>query len=194
MLDTQGKEHVVIVGYKAATITHEFKWFMDGHTDGFVTVVEPIDLEPKSNVAYIISITQDKEERKRVINQLQGHAFATFVHDSVVTHGECTIGEGAFIGPNSSIFFGATIGPHCIIGPYSMVSHRAKLGTSTMLHPGTMIAGSTTIGDYCMFGMRSTVLDKLTICDDVFVGASSLVSKNIDVPGNYVGYPCRKVP
>jgi len=191
MLNIQDKSSVAIVGYKDATITQEFAWWIGKYSP--VTIVEPDNLILDDSCAYIVSITRDKQKRNVVINQLQGQAFATFIHDTVVTHGDFKIGKGSFVGPNASIYFDAVIGPHCIIGPYSMISHRACIGTSTILHPGTMIAGTTNIGSNCLLGMRSTVLDKITICDNVVIGAGAMITKDISAPGHYVGSPARKV-
>jgi len=190
----QNKERLVIVGYSEATITNEFISLISEELDkSHITVVNPKDLIPNSDVAYIISITRDINERKEVIDKLADYTFATFVHNSVVRYENCIIGKGTFIAPFCSIFYNATINSHCIIGPYSMISHNAVVGIGSIIHPGVMIAGGSQIGNLCLLGIRSTVIDKITICDNVFVGANALVTKNITEPGNYVGTPCRKV-
>jgi UDP-3-O-[3-hydroxymyristoyl] glucosamine N-acyltransferase len=193
MIDAQGRGRVVIVGFKEATISQEFQWWMSDEIGQQVEIVPPDKLVLSDDTAYIVSVTKEIALRKLVIDQLQNSALATFIHKSVVLHGDTHIGPGVFIGPHTSIYFNAEIGPHSIIAPYSMVSHGTKIGVSTMLHPGSMIAGSCTIGDYCLLGMRSTVIDKIDVCDNVFIGAGSLVTKNITESGNYVGSPARKV-
>ena len=195
MIDIQNKERLVIVGYQEATITNDFISIISEELDkSRITVINPKDLIPNSDVAYIISITRDINERKKVIDKLAGYTFATFVHNSVVRPENCIIGEGTFISPFSSIFYNATLSSHCIIGPYSMISHNAVVGTGSIIHPGVMIAGGSQIGNFCLLGIRSTIIDKITICDNVFVGAGALVTKNIIESGNYIGTPCRKVP
>lgn len=191
MIDTQNKNKIIIVGYEQATITQEFKWWIGQEFDT-VEIVNPELLVPVEDSAYIISITKVKAERQRAVNMLSNYSLATYVHPSVIMHGNTTVLPGTFIGPNASVYFDAMIGNHCLIGPYSMVSHKTTIGTGTILHPGTMIAGSCKIGEYCLFGMRSTIIDKLDICDNVSIGAGSLVTKSISNPGSYVGSPARK--
>lgn len=191
MIDTQDKNSVTIVGYKQATITQEYAWWI-GQECGSVSVVEPKDLEPSDNTSYIISITKDADERLATIDKLKTKTFAKFIHSSVIRHGVSNIGQGTFIGPNASLFFDCKIGDHCIVAPYSMIGHSTTVGINSIIHPGVMIAGSCNIGKYCVFGMRSTVIDKISICDNVFIGAGSMVTKNITVPAKYVGSPARK--
>ena len=193
MIDTQGRGRVIIVGFEEATISQEFQWWISDEIGQQVEIVSPDSLIVSNDAAYIVSVTKEIALRKRIIVQLKNSALATFIHKSVVLHGDSHISPGVFIGPHTSIYFNAEIGAHSIIAPYSMVSHGTKIGVSTMLHPGSMIAGSCTVGDYCLLGMRSTVIDKIDICDNVFVGAGSLITKNITESGNYVGSPARRV-
>lgn len=192
MLDTQDKNNVTIVGYKQATLTQEYAWWI-GQECKHINIVEPDNLIPSDDTAYIISITKDSHERINVIERLKNKLFAKFIHASAVFHGTSKVGNGTFIGPNVSLFFNCNIGDHCIIGPYSMISHATTIGTSNIVHPGTIIAGSCTVGDYCLFGMRSTVIDKITIANGVQIVAGALVTKDITEPGKYVGSPARKV-
>jgi sugar O-acyltransferase (sialic acid O-acetyltransferase NeuD family) len=191
MIDTQNKKSITIIGYKQSTMAQEFAWWI-GQEFKNVSIVEPLDLVLCQDTSYIISLTKDKIEKASVIKQLQNMTFAKFVHESVVIHGSSKVGYGTFIGPNVSLFFNSVIGDHCIIGPYCMISHACEIRNNNIVHPGTIIAGSVKIGSDCVFGMRTTIIDKLTICDNVFVGAGSLVTKNIDVPGRYIGSPARK--
>jgi acetyltransferase-like isoleucine patch superfamily enzyme len=51
---------------------------------------------------------------------------------------------------------------------------------------------STTVGDRVSIGSNSTILP-VNICNDVVVGAGSVVTKDISVPGFYAGNPARKL-
>jgi UDP-3-O-[3-hydroxymyristoyl] glucosamine N-acyltransferase len=54
-----------------------------------------------------------------------------------------------------------------------------------------MIAGKTTIGSNSVFNFKSSALNALNICDDVEVGAISNVTKDITIPGRYIGSVAR---
>ena len=49
---------------------------------------------------------------------------------------------------------------------------------------------STKLGNHVPVGTNATVLP-VTICDHVVIGAGAVVTKNISVPGFYVGNPAR---
>jgi acetyltransferase-like isoleucine patch superfamily enzyme len=50
----------------------------------------------------------------------------------------------------------------------------------------------TTIGNKVSIGTNATILP-VTICDNVVVGAGSVVTRDITVPGIYAGNPARLI-
>ena len=44
-----------------------------------------------------------------------------------------------------------------------------------------------------MIGAGAIIIERLSICDNVIIGAGSLVRKDIDEPGTYVGNPLIKI-
>jgi len=193
MIDTDKKNQVIVVGYVQASITQEFKWWIQQEFNN-VDVVTPDKLVLDPDTAYMVSITRDRVERQQIIDLLENYSLATFVHTTSIIHRDTHIDKGVFVGPNSSVYFNAVVGKHSIIAPYSMIGHATKIGDNNITSPGTLIAGGCNIGDNCVFGIRSTIIDRLNICSDVTIGAGALVTKHIETPGNYVGSPARKVP
>lgn len=187
---------VIIIGFAQSTLTKDLVNLISKTRP--TSVLDPDKLlagHIPDHCEFLISVTRDLSLRKMLCNFLDQHQLprATYVHHTAMVDSAAQIGKGCFIAPFASVFNAATIGSDCIIGPYSMVSHDASVGTGTIFHPGAMIAGSSKIGKHCLMGMRSTVIDKLEICDSVSIGAGSMVTKNISVPGHWVGSPARKV-
>jgi len=56
-----------------------------------------------------------------------------------------------------------------------------------------MIAGKTTIGPNCVFNFKSAALNGLSICGDIELGACSVITKDTDIPGYYLGSVARRV-
>ena len=54
-------------------------------------------------------------------------------------------------------------------------------------------SGRVTIGNNVRFGQRCTVLKGVTIGDNCFIGAGSIVTKNIPANSIAVGIPCKVV-
>src|SRR5271155_966433 len=119
----------------------------------------------------------------------------------------CTIGDGTFIGPFVEIQRGAVIGKRCKIQSHAFVCDLVTIGDDCVVSHGVMFINdlfstggpalgnrelwrATTIGNHVSIGTHSTILP-VKICDHVVIGAGSVVTKNIEVPGIYAGNPAK---
>jgi len=118
----------------------------------------------------------------------------------------CTIGDASFVGPFVEIQKGVTIGRRCRIQSHSFICELVTIGDDCFISHGVMfindsfVAGgptperhlwrSTKLGNHVSVGTNATVLP-VTICDHVVIGAGAVVTKDITVPGFYVGNPAR---
>lgn len=122
---------------------------------------------------------------------------------------ECSIGEGTFIGPFVEIQKNVSIGKRCKIQSHSFICELVDIGDDCVIAHGVMFindtfadgkpAGgdstkwkTTTISDGVSIGTGSTILP-VEICSGVVVGAGSVVTKSITVPGVYAGNPARRL-
>jgi acetyltransferase-like isoleucine patch superfamily enzyme len=118
----------------------------------------------------------------------------------------CTIGDGSFVGPFVEIQKGATIGKRCRIQSHSFICELVTIGDDCFISHGAMFINdlfvtggpaekpdlwrSTKLGNHVSIGTNATVLP-VAICDHVVIGAGAVVTKDITVPGFYVGNPAR---
>ena len=109
------------------------------------------------------------------IEQLGG----LIIGDNVEIGSSCTIDRGAL--GDTQIHNGVKLDNQVHI------AHNVSLGENSAIAACCAIAGSTSIGKNLQMGGLSGILGHLSICDDVLIGAHTLVTKNIDNPGNYVG-------
>lgn len=122
---------------------------------------------------------------------------------------ECTIGDDCFIGPFVEIQKGVTIGNKTRIQSHAFICELVSIGNNCFISHGAMFindlfseggpAGGkkelwmgTKIGNHVSIGTNATILP-VSICDNVVVGAGSVVTKDITVPGIYAGNPARKI-
>jgi len=120
---------------------------------------------------------------------------------------ECTIGDDCFIGPFVEIQKGVIIGNRTKIQSHAFVCSLVTIGDDCFISHGVMFindlfkfggpAGGnrelwkeTRIGNHVSIGTNSTILP-VNICDNVVIGAGSIVVKNIEVLGVYVGNPAK---
>jgi|TARA_B100001540_G_scaffold51899_4_gene46872 UDP-3-O-[3-hydroxymyristoyl] glucosamine N-acyltransferase len=105
--------------------------------------------------------------------------------------GGLKIGKNVEIGANCSIDRGALddteIKDGVILDNLIHIAHNVILGEDSAIAASCAIAGSTKIGKNFRMGGLSGVLGHLEICDDVSVGAHTLITKDIQEPGDYVG-------
>jgi len=117
----------------------------------------------------------------------------------------CAIGDDCFIGPFVEIQRGVAIGDRCRIQSHVFICELVTIGQDCFISHGAMfindlfaIGGpakgqrdlwrSTKIGNKVSIGTNSTILP-VTICDGAVIGAGAVVTKDVTVPGIYVGNP-----
>lgn len=122
---------------------------------------------------------------------------------------DCSIGNDCFIGPFVEIQKGVTIGNKTRIQSHAFICELVSIGNNCFISHGAMFindlfaeggpAGgkkelwkSTSIGNHVSIGTNATILP-VSICDHVVVGAGSVVTKDITVPGVYAGNPAKKI-
>lgn len=117
----------------------------------------------------------------------------------------CSIGDGSFVGPFVEIQKNVSIGSRTKIQSHSFLCELVTIGEDCFIGHGVMFINDrfsdgrpasgdtekwepTTVGNRVSIGSNATILP-VTICSDVVIGAGSVVTKNIDSPGNYAGNP-----
>ena len=118
---------------------------------------------------------------------------------------ECNIGDDCFIGPFVEIQKGVVIGNKTKIHSHAFICELVTIGANCVISHGAMfindpfsIGGpahgdknlwkSTHVGNRVSIGTNATILP-VKICDTVVIGAGSVVTKDIMIPGVYAGNP-----
>ena len=121
----------------------------------------------------------------------------------------CTVGSGSFIGPFVEVQKGVVIGENCKIQSHSFICELVTIANNCFIGHGVTFVndlfsdgmpamgdvskwGSTVLGNNVLVGSGSTILP-VNICDGAVVGAGSVVTRDIEVPGIYAGNPCRLI-
>ena len=110
--------------------------------------------------------------------------------------GKVVIGQDVSINSKSYIngCGGVTIGNNTRIGTQSIIiASNHKFDDPDILFKDAITKEGICIGENIWFGARVTILDGVNITNNVVIGACSLVTKNIDEAGVYVGMPAKKL-
>ncbi|HET6349761.1 MAG TPA: acyltransferase [Candidatus Krumholzibacteria bacterium] len=121
----------------------------------------------------------------------------------------CSIGDGSFVGPFVEVQKQVTIGKRARIQSHAFICELVTIGDDCFISHGAMFINDlfqiggpawgqdhlwqpTKIGNKVSIGTNATILP-VSICDNVVVGAGSVVTKDITVPGIYAGNPARLI-
>ena len=121
----------------------------------------------------------------------------------------CKISNNCFIGPFVEIQKNVTIGDNTRIQSHSLICEEVTIGKECFVGHGVMFINdkfkeggpakgdkklwdNTYIGNNVSIGSNSTILP-VKITDNVIIGAGSVVTKDILMPGVYAGNPAIKI-
>ena len=120
----------------------------------------------------------------------------------------CELGDDVFVGPFCEIQKGVVVGARTRIQSHTFVCELVTIGEECSIAHGVVFINDpyhggaargdrtkwlpTLIGDRVSIGSNATILP-VTICSDVVIGAGSVVTKDIAIPGTYAGTPARRL-
>jgi len=163
------------MGYPVIGKTNDFSFYVQD-SDFFVAVGN----------------NQSREEITNYIEKANGN-IVTLIHPNAIIGSFVEIGKGTVIMAGAVINPCAIIGRGCIINTSSIIEHDDFLSDFVHVSPGVHLAGSVSIGYRTWIGIGTTVIQDISIDTDVVIGAASLVIRNIDTSGLYVGIPIKKI-
>lgn len=119
----------------------------------------------------------------------------------------CILSDNVFIGPFVEVQNNVEIGPRSKVQSHTFICSLVKVGSDCFIGHGVMFINdrfasggpargdrkkweTTVIGNNVSIGSGATILP-VNICDDAVIGAGAVVTKNITVPGVYVGNPAK---
>lgn len=119
----------------------------------------------------------------------------------------CVIGSDCFVGPFVEIQRDVVIGERTKIQSHAFICELVTIGRDCFIGHGVMFINDpfstggpargnrnlwkeTNIGDHVSIGSNATILP-VSVCDYVVIGAGSVVTKDVVVPGVYAGNPAR---
>ena len=121
---------------------------------------------------------------------------------------ECELEDGVFVGPFVEIGKNVLIKKNTRISSHTFICPKVTIGRNCFVGHGVMFTNdkftnsklsfnekdwiSTTIGDNVLIGSNSTILP-IKICNNVVIGAGSVVTKDITLPGTYAGNPAKVI-
>ena len=129
--------------------------------------------------------------RKLVFEKIKisGFEFINYVHDTAVIHDSVKMEEGNIFFPNVVVEPSTTIGSNNIFWSSVNVCHDVSIGSHNFFASQVLLGGFSFLGNLNFIGFNATVLQSVKIENEVLLGAKSLLLKNADSFGKYIGSP-----
>ena len=105
----------------------------------------------------------------------------------VVTGEGCDIGAGVTI--DRGVLDDTQLGSYVMIDNQVHIAHNVTIGDNCIILAQAGIAGSVRIGANCTIGGQVGIADHVSLCEGVTVASKSGITKDIDAPGTYAGFP-----
>ena len=179
------------------------KWEIVGFIDDDVSALDPYacdypiigaisDYEPSSNEVFALGIA-GPAAKERVVETLKakGAKFTQVIHPRALLSDYTNVGEGVvmypnvIMGPNTTVGNFATLlsggGHDVVIGDYSTVSSLCDL------------CGHVEIGRKAFIASHVSVIPGKKIGDEAYVGAGSIVIRNVKAGARVFGNPARQI-
>ena len=131
--------------------------------------------------------------RERIFENYHGKIpFANIISPTAEISPSAFVGEGVYIGPNSSVGDQTVIKNNVFIHGSSNIGHDNVVGDHTYISGRFDSAGFVQIGARNFIGIRVMFSDHVSVCDDVWIGLGCIVAKEIKEPGKYMS-PAAKI-
>ena len=126
---------------------------------------------------------------KRYSNEL---TFPNLIHPNVIFDKDSvSFGKGNIICPGTVLTTCIDIGSFNLFNLNVTIGHDTNIDDGNVFNPGCNISGGVKIGSHNLFGTNSTVLQGLNIKNDSIVGASALLTKNLESNLLAIGVPAK---
>jgi sugar O-acyltransferase (sialic acid O-acetyltransferase NeuD family) len=122
----------------------------------------------------------------------RGIALATFVADPEHYFTEPP-GAGTTILAGAVVNCDARLGKGVIVNTNATVEHDCVVDDFVHIAPCATLAGDCHVGAMTLVGTGASVLPGIEIAAGVVIGAGAVVTKDLAIPGIYVGAPARRV-
>lgn len=134
-------------------------------------------------------------ERRTFIEKAEarGFTFLTVVDPSAQIFPSAVIGSGSVIGAGTVIGAAARIGRHVFVNRGCTIGHHCEVGEFASCYAAVHVGSFSRIGRGSEIGIGAIVIDRISLGGGTWVGAGSLVTKDVPEGARVVGSPARRI-
>ena len=103
------------------------------------------------------------------------------------------LGRGNIICAGTILTVNIQIEDFCIINLDCTIGHDDVLDSFVTIYPSVNVSGNVHVGQCSELGTGTQIIQGIKIKEETIIGAGSVVVKNIDESGTYVGTPVKRI-
>ncbi|MFA6402593.1 MAG: acetyltransferase [Salinivirgaceae bacterium] len=166
---------------------------LDGFPSDYKVIGEEDSFDFKPSDLVILGIA-DPLIKRSIYKKLQGKvSFYTYIAPNAVIGKFNIIEEGSIICPNVVITTNVIISKCTTINLGAYIGHDVKLDPFVSIMPNVDLGGFVSVGEGAFLGTKTTVIPSKRIGAYAFIGAGSVVIRNVQEGDKMVGNPARKL-
>lgn len=113
------------------------------------------------------------------------------IHPTAILDKTIKIGKGLQVMPGANVNCFSKIGDFVILNTSSTVDHECIIGKGVHIMGNAYVGGRVKIGDFATIGSNATIFPDIEIKRGAFIGAGSVVRKNVGENQVVVGNPAK---
>ena len=182
---------------RPVAFTVDGAYVKETHFDGLPVVpfeeVEKAFAPDSHQMFAALSYSAVNQLRAKKYNEAKakGYALATYV-SSKASYFSTPIGDNCFIFEDNTIQPFTRIGNNVTLWSGNHIGHHSTIGDHCFISSHVVISGGVVIEPYCFLGVNSTVRDHVTIGERSVVGMGSMITKNLEPGGVWMGSPAKR--
>ena len=152
------------------------------------------DHQPKSDEVFICALGVPVFKRKVMELLLgRGAVFTRLVHRTAVVGDNVTMADGVVMCPYSIASANNRLGTGVALNLHATVDHDATVDDWSQINCHCDLTASVCVGKEVFFGSRVSVIPNVKIGDGAYVGAGSVVLRDVPPGAKVVGSPARRI-
>jgi sugar O-acyltransferase (sialic acid O-acetyltransferase NeuD family) len=121
----------------------------------------------------------------------KGYKLISYISSKTTIWNNENVGENCFIFEDNTIQPFTWIGNNVTLWSGNHIGHHSKIGDHCFITSHVVISGGVVVDPYSFIGVNSTIRDHVVIRKECVIGAGSLVLKDTEEGGVYIGNPAK---
>ena len=152
-------------------------------------------LYPPSEYLFFAPMTGIKMNtvRKNIYEEgkKKGYKYISYISSKATVCGN-KIGENCFILEDNTLQPFTSIGNNVVMWSGNHIGHHGKIEDHVFFTSHVVLSGHCHVKERAWFGVNSTIRDGVVIGEGSLIAMGSLITKNVDDNGFYIGSPAKK--